>query len=109
MSISEYLNQKFIEVKSLDEIIPFREEINLEEDCTCYHGNPRKHPYDKNKIILIPDPENRHKEFLEFLLSDIAHIEELPNLSTKDGISLTQVSIWVKKGSWGVRTEGFQV
>jgi len=109
MSISDYLNQKFLEAKTLDEIIPFREKIDLEEDCCRFQGNPRKHPYDSNKLILIPDPENHQKLFLEFLLSDIAHIEELPRMSSKDGVSLTQVSIWVKKGSWGVKTEGFQV
>jgi hypothetical protein len=47
--------------------------------------------------------------FQEFLLSVLAHIEELPNMTSDDGISLTQITLWVKKGCWGVRTEGFNV
>jgi len=109
MSISDYINPKLLEAEILKEIIPFQKKVNLEDECITFQGNPRKHPYDNSKIILIPDPINEQKLFLEFLLSDIAHIEEMPSMTTNDGISLTQVTIWVKKGSWGVRTEGFKV
>ncbi|MDA3849908.1 MAG: hypothetical protein PF447_01410 [Spirochaetaceae bacterium] len=109
MSIRDYYDKKLLEAEILHNLVPFSDKVDLENDCKKYKGNPRRHPYDKSKIILIPDPESEKKLFLEFLLSDIAHIEELPNMTSDDGISLTQITLWVKKGCWGVRTEGFKV
>lgn len=109
MSISNYFDQRLLELNELNEIVPFKEKIDLEEDCVKFSGNPRRHPYDQSKLILIPDPQSQKKLFLEFLFNDIAHIEENTSLSSQNGVSLTQITIWVKKGCWGVKTEGFKV
>ena len=109
MSINDYFDIKLLESQILQDIAPYRSSFNLEEDCVSFAGNPRRHPYDSNKIILIPDPQSDKKLFLEFLIKDIAHIDELPNITGDEGITLKRITIWVKKGSWGVRTEGFRI
>lgn len=109
MSITDYFDIKLLETQILQDLTPYTSKIDLDEECVTFHGNPRRHPYDESKIILIPDPESERKLFLEFLLNDIVHIEENPNLTSNDGVSLRQITLWVKKGSWGVRTEGFKV
>src|SRR4030042_2548402 len=104
MSIHKYLS-----TESLNEIIKYSTFADYSKGHVSFSGAPKKHPYDKEKIILILDPFSAHTLFYEFCIADIAHVDELPQIVSEGGESLKMVRIWVKKGSFGVRYEPFVV
>ncbi len=44
---------KYLTTIQMNEIIKYEASMNYEEECNQFTGNPRKHPYDKSRIILI--------------------------------------------------------
>ena len=50
-----------------------------------YSGSLQKHPFDKNRIILIADPFSTGTFYYEFRTRDIEYIEELPSIVTMEG------------------------
>ena len=74
-----------------------------------FTGAPRKHPYDREKLILIAYPFSDDPTFYEFKLSDIVYAEDLENLVTESGESLPLVRLWIRRGSIGVRFIPFEV
>ena len=74
-----------------------------------YSGSPLKHPYDTEKMILVTDPYYTSTFYYEFNKSDIAFIEELPNLVNLEGEVFTMVRIWITKMSIAVRCTPFIV
>ncbi|MBN2353453.1 MAG: hypothetical protein JXD23_12850 [Spirochaetales bacterium] len=101
--------RKYLTAESLNEIVKYSTFADYSKGHVAFSGAPKKHPYDKEKIILILDPFSSHTMFYEFRIADIAHVEELPQMVAESGESLTMVRIWVKKGSFGVRYEPFVV
>ena len=101
--------QKYLTTESLTELVKYSTFADYSKGHVAFSGAPKKHPYDKEKIILILDPFSSHTMFYEFRIADIAHVEELPQMVAESGESLTMVRIWVKKGSFGVRYEPFVV
>ena len=101
--------RKYLTAESLNEIVKYSTFADYSKGHVAFSGAPKKHPYDKEKIILILDPFSSHTMFYEFRIADIAHVDELPQMVTSSGESLTMVRIWVKKGSFGVRYEPFVV
>lgn len=99
---------KYLTTSQLNEIITYDASGNYKDDCVPVTGNPRKHPYDNNRLILIIESHNDKTVFHEFKLKDIAHIEELPNISSGKGVSLKQVQLWVRKNSWIIRSEAYK-
>ena len=81
----------------------------LRETHVSFSGAPKKHPYDKDKIILVADPFSTHTLYYEFNKDDISYLEERPNLVNLDGETITMVRIWVKKMSIGIRCSPFIV
>ena len=75
----------------------------------AFSGSPQRHPYDRDKIILIADPHSSHNVFYEFYKADIAYVEELPNIVNMDGKTITMVRAWIKKMSIGIRCSPFIV
>ena len=75
----------------------------------AFSGSPQRHPYDRDKIILIADPYSSHNVFYEFYKADIAYVEELPNIVNMDGETITMVRAWIKKMSIGIRCSPFIV
>jgi inorganic pyrophosphatase len=75
----------------------------------AFSGAPRKHPYDAQKIILVPDPYSTNTFYYEFITDDISYVEELPSLVDMDGQTVTMARIWVKKMSIGMRCTPFFV
>ena len=74
-----------------------------------FTGSPQKHPYDSSKIILVSDPYSTNTFYFEFKTDDLTYVEELPNLVTSLGETITMARIWVKKGSIGIRSTPFIV
>ena len=101
--------RKYLEEKPLHEIINYSAKGDYVKNNVAFTGAPKKHPYDKDKLILISDPFSSHTMFYEFNISDIIHVDELPRMVTESGDTLQIVRIWVKKGSLGIRYEPFVV
>ena len=74
-----------------------------------FSGSPLKHPYDKEKVILVGDPSSSHPFYYEFKSADISFVEELPNIVDPEGKAITMVRIWVKKMSVGILCSPFLV
>ena len=81
----------------------------LKETHVSFSGSPKKHPYDTDKVILVADPFCTNTLYYEFNKDDISYLEELPNLVSMDGETITMVRIWVKKMSVGIRCSPFIV
>lgn len=101
--------RKYLKTKPIYEITRYTSQTNYAKNNVAFTGAPKKHPYDKDKIILISDPFSANTIFYEFNLNDIIHVDELPSLVAESGESLQIVRIWVKKGSFGLRYEPFIV
>jgi inorganic pyrophosphatase len=94
------------------EIQAYRRPKNIKEllkSHVAFTGSPRKHGFDRNKVILITDPYSRNTNYYEFHQADISYVEELPNLATADGETVVMARIWVKKNSVGIRSTPFIV
>lgn len=74
-----------------------------------FSGSPQKHPYDKDKIILLTDPYCSNTSYFEFKTGDISFVQELPNIVNMKEETVTMVRVWVKKKSVGVRCTPFIV
>ncbi len=81
----------------------------LKETNVPFSGSPRSHPYDSDKVILIADPFSTNNLYYEFSKPDISFVEELPNLVSLEGDTITIVRVWVKKMSVAVRCAPFIV
>jgi hypothetical protein len=74
-----------------------------------FTGYPRKHPSEKNKLILLYDPLGTNTALLEFRLEDVLYVEELPQAVTESGEGLPMAKLWIRKGAHGVIMEPFEV
>ncbi len=101
--------RKYLSTEPLNELVKYSTFADYSKEHVAFSGAPKKHPYDKDKIILILDPFSAHTLFYEFRVEDIAHVDELPQIVSEGGEALKMVRIWVKKGSFGVRYEPFVV
>jgi hypothetical protein len=101
--------RKYLKAEPLYEITKYTSQKNYREAGVAFSGAPKKHPTDKEKLVLIADPFSTHTHFYEFNISDILHVEELPHLVAESGESLNTVRIWVRKGSIGIKYEPFVV
>jgi len=75
----------------------------------AFSGSPRKKSNDPKKIILLADPFSTNTFYYEFNTEDISYAEELPNLTSPSGETITMVRIWVNKMSIGIRSFPFRV
>jgi len=104
-------------VKELQEMVKFELQRykrpataeSLKENHVPFSGSPRKHPFDKEKIILIIDPYSTNPFYYEFNRRDIAYAEELPAVVNFDNETVTMARVWVTKNSIGVRSTPFLV
>ncbi|WP_022664002.1 hypothetical protein [Desulfospira joergensenii] len=74
-----------------------------------FTGSPKKHPHEKDKVILIADPFSANTFFYEFKARDISFAEELPSIANMEGKSVPMARIWLKKQSVGVQCTPFVV
>ncbi|MBU1341913.1 MAG: inorganic pyrophosphatase Ppa [Proteobacteria bacterium] len=100
----------FIELKEKFEIQAYRNIKNLDRNTHIpFSGSPRKHPYDKSRVILVADPFTENTFFYEFKVKDITCAEELTNITNLEGKSVPMVRIWVKKQSIAIQCTPFIV
>ena len=79
------------------------------KDSTAFSGYPRKHPYDLDKLILVFDPLGKQPTLMEFKLTDVVYVEDLPSAVTESGEGVRLVKIWVRHGAYGIIHEPFEV
>jgi inorganic pyrophosphatase len=101
--------KKFLEKTKKFELEAYKKFPDLLLDHVPFTGSPQKHPYDKEKIILITDPFSTNTFYYEFNIEDIEGTEKLPSLVTLEGETVSMLSLWVRKGSIGVKAIPFVV
>ncbi len=102
MSIGTY-----IETAQLYEIEKY--EGGPPKDAVAFTGAPRQHPFEKEKLILVNDPLGSSPSIMEFKLSDVVHVEDVPSPINERGEGLRLVRMWVRKGAFGIIHEPFEV
>ncbi len=107
MPISHFLKQ----AKKFDIQLYAKPEkdADLTETHIPFSGSPLRHPYDKEKVILVADPFSTNTFYYEFWQEDITYAEELPSLVNMDGVSIVISRLWIKKKSVGMRCTPFIV
>jgi len=101
--------EKFLEKAKRFDVQAYRTSPDLILSYVPFTGAPQRHPYDKNRILLVVDPFSTQAFYYEFNMVDIEGIERLPSLVNMEGESVTMVRVWVKKGSIGVKSSPFVV
>lgn len=96
-----------LEEYPLSELIRYRSGTPL--DAVAFVGTLRKHPYEKDKCILICEVAGDEPAALEFRKADVLAVEEMPSLVDEAGGSRTVARLWVRRGSRGLRYEPFEV
>ena len=100
----------FLELKEKFEIQKYKNTETLDKKRYIpFSGSPRKHPYEKTRVILISDPFSEYTFFYEFNIEDIVFAEELSSISNLKGESVLMVRIWVKKDSIALQCTPFIV
>jgi len=102
VSISEYLD-----AEPLAGLIRYHSEPP--QDAVAFTGTLRKHPYDEDKCLLIADPTGCEAAIFEFRIEDVLAIVELPSPVDEAGQSRPLARLWVRRGSFGIRYEPFEV
>lgn len=102
MSITEYL-----ESEDFKDIVRYRAETP--QNAVAFIGTLRKHPYDEDKCLLIGDTTGGEPAIYEFRSADVLGAEELAMPVDDIGQSRVMVKLWVKRGSYGIRYEPFEV
>lgn len=100
----------FLELKEKLEIQTYNKPGDIDKtDHIPFSGSPRKHPYEKSRVILIADPFTENTFYYEFRIEDIAFSEELSSITNLNGKSVSMVRIWIKKQSIAIRCTPFIV
>jgi hypothetical protein len=107
MSIREYL-----ESTPFFDLVKYGEHDAL--DAVAFIGTPRKHPYDSEKCILLTarlaeHPRDSEATIIEFRMSDVMAIEELPSPVDEKGSARSLAKLWVRRGAIAIRYEPFEV
>jgi len=102
-------SQTYLEAAPIHELTRYAGRGDYENEGVAFSGTARKHPYDKQKLLLVSPPFVSRRIIYEFRLSDIIHAENTSNLVSENGESLPTVTIWIRKGSFGVVMKPFEV
>jgi hypothetical protein len=78
-------------------------------DAVAFVGNPRQHPYDGEKFVLIENPFGSDAAIYEFRFKDIVSVETVPSPVTHEGAGIKMVKLWVRRGCFGMRYVPFEV
>jgi len=106
MSLKSLQKSSRLEIKAFQKPKDIK---NIAKSNIPFSGSPQKHPYDSSRIILVSDPYSPNTFYFEFKTRDINYVEELPNVVTNEGETITMARIWVKKSSIAVRCTPFVV
>ncbi len=107
MSITEYL-----ESAPFFDIVRYKKQSAM--DAVAFVGTLRKHPYDKEKCLLLTAEQEKRRWIaegiiIEFRIADILAADELPLPVDEEGSARIMARIWVKRGALALRYEPFEV
>ena len=97
----------FLESLPLNEIARYSK--GPPKNAVAFTGYPRKHPLEKDKLILIYDPLGINPMVMEFKLEDVLFIEELHSAVTEAGEGVLLIKLWIRRGARGIMLEPFEV
>ena len=101
--------KNFLELKDAFELEKYVRNMDFDKkNCCSFYGSPKKHPYEKERVILVADPFGEQTFYYDFKLKDILSIEEQPRFRIKDYVD-SAVRLWVKNGSVGLQCTPFAV
>ncbi len=95
--------QKYFEMQPVYELDLYRREQDYAERSVPFTGTPRRHPYDSEKVVLVPHPFEKERILYEFQLRDVIHLEQLSSIVTERGENLPVMKLWVRLGSRAVQ------
>jgi hypothetical protein len=108
-TMTERLVQKLIEKTGKEFSVQKYTVPDIKRTHRVFEGTPKKHPNDDTILILLTDPFSKKKDFYEFTVDSIGHIEEIETITNKDGESAMKIRLWVKKGTPAIKARPFIV
>ncbi len=99
--------QVYLESSPLYEISVYKKAVP--QDAVPFIGSPRKHPYEKEKCILVHMRKNESPLIIEFKLADIINVEETKTEVDDTGKSLYLVRLWIRRGAHATVHTPFKV
>ena len=79
---------KFLGLNDSLELQKYIKNLNWDRNTCCsFYGSPKRHPHEKNRIILVADPFSEHTFYYEFNIKEIRFIEEQASISNMVGFS----------------------
>ena len=95
------------------EIVPYKkrpEDVEqLKKNSVSYTGSLVRHPYEKDRVVLISDPSSVNTEYFEFRTEDVSLMEKLPNITNLEGETITMARVWIKRHSVALKSIPFIV
>ncbi len=82
---------------------------NVPQSAIPFVGSPRKHPYEKDKLILVQPKEKTAPLVLEFKYSDLINVENHASHVSDNGETIYLVRIWIRRGAQGTVHMPFEV
>ena len=99
----------YLEAVPLFEVTRYAGVRTRPSDASHVSGTPRRHPYDPDKILFLPEPLEKPRFFYEIRLADIVFAEEINRIATADGESLEIIRLWIAHGSVCLAMQPFEV
>lgn len=100
--------RKLLEISDKFDIKKYECE-DLSQTHSGFEGTPRKHPYDKSRVLIVTNPFDESQLFYEFPIKSIDFIEDIETITSEDGRSAPILRFWIKKGTMGIKSEPFIV
>ena len=91
------------------ELSKYAEPSRLNREGVPFVGQAKQLTNSPDKIYLRLDSISSHGQMLEFKTNDIIYAENVNTLTKGNGMAITIVRIWVRKGSIGIKLEPFAV
>ncbi len=101
--------QGFLEAQPSFDIQKYATHDNYRRLGVEFMGTPRRHPYDTDRMVLVPSPFESDRVFYEFRLQDILHAEEVKSIVNHEGRSVQLVRFWIRRGSRALTISPFEV
>jgi hypothetical protein len=101
--------RNYLTTSALHEIIRYDDGPRTNRETVAFEGAVRKHPYDRNKFLLITSPGDDDSHFYEFRIADVIRAHDIRQVVGENGETIQVVELRVRKGSHGIEMKPFEV
>lgn len=101
--------RNYLTTAALNEIVRYDDSSHHDRDAVSFEGAVRKHPYDRNKFLLITNPGDADSHFYEFRIHDVVRAYDKRQVVSESGETVQLVELRVRKGSHGIEMKPFEV